>query len=81
LDEPFAGVDPVVVAQLQKMLLKLQEKNIGIIISDHNVRETLGCCDRSYILSQGKVIAQGSSEKIIDNVHVRSKYLGEDFSL
>jgi lipopolysaccharide export system ATP-binding protein len=81
LDEPFAGVDPVVVAQLQKMLQTLRAQNIGVIISDHNVRETLSCCQRSYVLSQGRVIAQGRAEVILQNPVVQQHYLGKEFRI
>ena len=79
LDEPFAGVDPVMVALLQKMLQTLRAQNIGVIIGDHNVRETLSCCQRSYVLSQGRVIAQGKPEVILQNAAVQQQYLGKSF--
>lgn len=81
LDEPFAGVDPISVLEIQKIISHLKERNIGVLITEHNVRETLGICDRAYILNAGKVIAEGSSEEIVANEEVRRVYLGENFSL
>jgi len=81
LDEPFAGVDPLSVIDIQKIIEHLRERNIGILITEHNVRETLGICDRAYILNEGKVIAEGSSQEIVANDEVRKVYLGENFSL
>lgn len=81
LDEPFAGVDPISVVDIQKIISQLAEKDIGILITDHNVRETLGICDRAYIISQGNVIAEGNTEVILSNKDVRSVYLGENFRL
>ena len=81
LDEPFAGVDPISVIEIQKIIRHLIERNIGVLITDHNVRETLGICQRAYILSDGKIIAQGSAEEILANQQVRDVYLGRDFQL
>jgi lipopolysaccharide export system ATP-binding protein len=81
LDEPFAGVDPISVIEIQKIVKHLIERNIGVLITDHNVRETLGICHRAYILSGGKIIAQGSPEEILSNEQVRDVYLGRDFRL
>ncbi|MDR4515995.1 MAG: LPS export ABC transporter ATP-binding protein [Nitrosomonas sp.] len=81
LDEPFAGVDPIAVMDIQKVINFLKERNIGVLITDHNVRETLGICDRAYIISDGKVLAQGKPDEIIYNEHVRKVYLGEHFQL
>ncbi|MDC9728629.1 MAG: LPS export ABC transporter ATP-binding protein [Methyloprofundus sp.] len=81
LDEPFAGVDPISVLEIQEIISHLKERNIGVLITEHNVRETLGICDRAYILNAGQVIAEGSSEEIVANEEVRRVYLGENFSL
>lgn len=80
LDEPFAGIDPLAVADIQKIVLKLKEKGIGVIISDHNVRETLNVCDRAYIISEGNVIVEGNPNAIAGSEIARKIYLGEDFS-
>ncbi|AGF47202.1 lipopolysaccharide export system ATP-binding protein [Candidatus Kinetoplastibacterium desouzaii TCC079E] len=81
LDEPFAGVDPIAVIELQKIITSLKKLGIGILITDHNVRETLGICDRAYIINDGKVLAEGNPDEIILNQDVRKIYLGEHFSL
>ena len=81
LDEPFAGVDPISVIDIQKIIKHLTDHNIGVLITDHNVRETLGICNRAYILSEGKIIAQGQPEEILSNKEVREVYLGRDFRL
>ncbi|NOQ64110.1 MAG: LPS export ABC transporter ATP-binding protein [Methyloprofundus sp.] len=81
LDEPFAGVDPISVIEIQKIIAHLKDRNIGVLITEHNVRETLGICDRAYILNAGEVIAEGTAEDIIANEEVRRVYLGENFSL
>ncbi len=81
LDEPFAGVDPISVLDIQRIISHLTERGIGVLITDHNVRETLGICERAYILSDGVVIASGRPEEIIENREVREVYLGEDFRL
>ncbi|SFP96592.1 lipopolysaccharide export system ATP-binding protein [Nitrosomonas cryotolerans] len=81
LDEPFAGVDPIAVIDIQKVIRFLKERNIGVLITDHNVRETLGICDRAYIISEGTVLANGKPDEIIYNERVRKVYLGEHFRL
>jgi lipopolysaccharide export system ATP-binding protein len=81
LDEPFAGVDPLSVIDINKIIVHLKERGIGILITEHNVRETLGICDRAYILNEGRVIAEGSAEEIVADDEVRKVYLGENFSL
>jgi lipopolysaccharide export system ATP-binding protein len=81
LDEPFAGVDPISVIDIRKIVQHLQARNIGVLITDHNVRETLGICSRAYILSNGSVIAEGSPDAILADTTVRQVYLGEDFRL
>jgi lipopolysaccharide export system ATP-binding protein len=81
LDEPFAGVDPISVIDIRKIVQHLQARNIGVLITDHNVRETLGICSRAYILSNGSVIADGAPQSILANETVRQVYLGEDFRL
>lgn len=81
LDEPFAGVDPISVLDIQRIIKHLTERNIGVLITDHNVRETLGICNRAYILSDGKVIAEGDPDVILTNQQVREVYLGESFRL
>ena len=81
LDEPFAGVDPLSVADIQRIIKHLSNKGIGVLITDHNVRETLGICGRAYIVSQGTVLASGSADQILANPQVREVYLGQDFKL
>ena len=81
LDEPFAGVDPISVIDIQNIIRQLAERNIGVLITDHNVRETLGICDRAYVMGEGVILADGSPEQILDNKIVRKIYLGEDFKL
>jgi lipopolysaccharide export system ATP-binding protein len=81
LDEPFAGIDPIAVLDIQKIIRFLTERDIGVLITDHNVRETLGICDRAYIISEGTVLASGKPEEIIYNENVRRVYLGEHFRL
>src|SRR5699024_5677096 len=81
LDEPFAGVDPLSVADIQSIIVELSERGIGILITDHNIRETLSICERSYILSAGTVIAEGDTEYLLNHEDVRRVYLGENFSL
>ncbi len=81
LDDPFAGVDPLSVADIQRIIEHLQARGIGVLITDHNVRETLGICQRAYILSEGRVIAEGNTAAILDNPQVRQVYLGEAFRL
>ena len=79
LDEPFAGVDPIAIAEIKRILQKLISKNIGILITDHNVRETLDICDKAYVMNDGKLIAEGNMETIINNQHVKEVYLGKEF--
>jgi lipopolysaccharide export system ATP-binding protein len=81
LDEPFAGVDPIAVIEIQRIVRFLKERNIGVLITDHNVRETLGICDRAYIINQGSVLASGRPEDIIADESVRRVYLGEHFRM
>lgn len=81
LDEPFAGVDPISVADIKQIIHHLQSKNIGILITDHNVRETLSICQRAYIVGEGHIIAEGTAEEVLDNAKVRRIYLGQDFAL
>ena len=81
LDEPFAGVDPIAVLEIQKIIRFLKERGIGVLITDHNVRETLGICDHAYIINEGNVLAAGRPEEIVDNPSVRKVYLGEHFKL
>ncbi len=81
LDEPFAGVDPIAVLDIQKIIRFLKERGIGVLITDHNVRETLGICDHAYIINEGSVLAQGKPEEIIYNESVRRVYLGEHFRM
>jgi lipopolysaccharide export system ATP-binding protein len=81
LDEPFAGVDPISVDDIQRIIRHLSTRNIGVLITDHNVRETLGICNRAYIVSAGSVIASGSAQDILANPQVREVYLGQDFHL
>ena len=81
LDEPFAGVDPISVLDIQRIIRHLCDRNIGVLITDHNVRETLGICGRAYILNEGALIASGTPEEILQNQHVRDVYLGKEFRL
>lgn len=81
LDEPFAGVDPISVGDIKKIILHLKERGIGILITDHNVRETLDVCEHAYIVSHGELIAEGNANEILSNQHVRDVYLGEQFTL
>ncbi len=81
LDEPFAGVDPIAVIDIQKIIRFLKDRNIGVLITDHNVRETLGICDRAYIITDGVVLASGRPDEIVQNDKVREVYLGEHFRL
>ena len=81
LDEPFAGVDPISVGEIQKIVRHLKARKIGVLITDHNVRETLGICDRAYILNEGRVLAQGAPETVLANPDVRRVYLGDAFRL
>ena len=81
LDEPFAGIDPISVIDIQEIIKNLKDNNIGILITDHNVRETLGVCDRSYILNSSKIIAEGKSKDILKDEKVKKVYLGESFKM
>jgi lipopolysaccharide export system ATP-binding protein len=81
LDEPFAGIDPIAVIEIQRIIGFLKERGIGVLITDHNVRETLGICDRAYIISEGRVLASGTPDEIVYNESVRKVYLGEHFRL
>ncbi len=81
LDEPFAGVDPIAVIEIQRIVRFLKERGIGVLITDHNVRETLGICDHAYIINEGQVLAAGSPQEIVENESVRRVYLGEHFRM
>ena len=81
LDEPFAGVDPISVGEIQKIVRHLKARGIGVLITDHNVRETLGICDRAYILNDGRVLTQGTPQAVLENSEVRRVYLGDSFQL
>jgi lipopolysaccharide export system ATP-binding protein len=81
LDEPFAGIDPIAVEDIQNIVKKLKEKNIGVLITDHNVHETLSITDRSYLLFEGSILRSGSSQELADDPHVRKVYLGQNFEL
>ncbi len=81
LDEPFAGVDPIAVIEIQRIIGFLKARGIGVLITDHNVRETLGICDRAYIISEGRVLAEGTPMEIVENADVRKVYLGEHFRM
>jgi lipopolysaccharide export system ATP-binding protein len=81
LDEPFAGIDPIAVLEIQRIIGFLKAKGIGVLITDHNVRETLGICDHASIISEGRVLAEGSPEEIVNNPEVRRVYLGENFRM
>jgi lipopolysaccharide export system ATP-binding protein len=81
LDEPFAGVDPIAVGDIKMIITHLRQRNIGVLITDHNVRETLDICDRAYIINEGRVIAEGAPRTLLENTEVRAVYLGEHFTL
>ena len=81
LDEPFTGIDPIAIGDIQEIVGRLKERGIGVLITDHNVRETLGICDRAYIISDGRVLAEGTPHEIVDNPDVRKVYLGEHFRM
>ena len=81
LDEPFAGIDPIAVIEIQRIIGFLKSRGIGVLITDHNVRETLGICDRAFIISDGQVLAQGTPDEIVNNADVRRVYLGEHFRM
>jgi lipopolysaccharide export system ATP-binding protein len=81
LDEPFAGIDPIAVIEIQRIIAFLKQRGIGVLITDHNVRETLGICDHAYIISEGRVLAEGTPDDIVSNAEVRRVYLGEHFRM
>jgi len=81
LDEPFAGIDPIAVIEIQRIIAFLKQRGIGVLITDHNVRETLGICDHAYIISEGRVLAEGTPDEIVANTEVRRVYLGEHFRM
>ena len=81
LDEPFAGIDPIAVLDIQEIILALKKQGIGILISDHNVRETLGVCDRAYILNEGNILEEGKPDQIAASPRAKAIYLGEQFRL
>ena len=81
LDEPLAGIDPIAVADIRDLVSHLKDRGIGVLITDHNVRETLGICDHAYIISEGRVLAQGTPDEIVANADVRRVYLGEHFRM
>lgn len=81
LDEPFAGIDPISVIDVKRIIAQLRKRNIGVLITDHNVRETLDICERAYIVNNGEIICEGSTETVLNNKQVRAVYLGEDFNL
>jgi lipopolysaccharide export system ATP-binding protein len=81
LDEPFAGVDPISVNDIKKIIKQLKERNIGVLITDHNVRETLDVCEKAYIVSHGELIASGTADEVLSNQKVRDVYLGDQFVL
>lgn len=81
LDEPFAGVDPISVIDIKRIIIHLRNRGIGVLITDHNVRETLDICERAYIVNEGTIICDGPPSVILTNKHVRDVYLGEDFSM
>ena len=81
LDEPFAGIDPIAVLDIQTIISQLSQKGIGVLITDHNVRETLGICNKAYIVNQGKIFASGNPNELIENKNVREIYLGKNFKL
>ena len=81
LDEPFAGIDPISVVEVKKIINQLRKKDIGVLITDHNVRETLDICQRAYIVNQGEMICAGPPKEILHNKQVRTVYLGEEFNL
>ena len=81
LDEPFAGIDPIAVEDIQKVIHRLKQKGLGILITDHNVRETLSICDRAYIMCEGRILKSGSAQYLADDPEARKIYLGEKFRL
>ena len=81
LDEPFAGVDPISVSDIKDIIIHLRKRGIGVLITDHNVRETLDICERAYIVGEGHIIAEGNAQEVLENPRVRKVYLGEHFRL
>ena len=81
LDEPFAGVDPISIGDIQRIVKHLTDRGIGVLITDHNVRETLGICDRAYIVNDGRIISEGRPDQILEDERVREVYLGHEFKL
>jgi lipopolysaccharide export system ATP-binding protein len=81
LDEPFSGIDPIAVYEVQKIVRRLKEQNLGVLITDHNVRETLKLVDRAYLIHQGKVVCEGTAEFLVNDQHAREIYLGPEFNL
>jgi len=81
LDEPFAGVDPIAVEDIQTIISELRSKDIGILITDHNVRDTLSICDQAYLMNEGRILVQGNADEIINHPDARRLYLGESFSM
>jgi lipopolysaccharide export system ATP-binding protein len=81
IDEPFVGIDPIAVAEIQDIVARLRDRGLGVLITDHNVRETLGICDHAYIINEGVVLAAGRPEEIVGNETVRRVYLGEHFRM
>jgi lipopolysaccharide export system ATP-binding protein len=81
LDEPFAGVEPISVADIKQIIMHLRDRGIGVLITDHNVRDTLDICEKAYIVGEGRIIASGTAEDVLNNVHVRQVYLGEQFRM
>ena len=81
LDEPFSGVDPISVYEVQKIIEQLKQKNLGILITDHNVRETLSCVDRAYLMCEGKILCEGDRDYLVNNPEARAVYLGEKFAM
>jgi lipopolysaccharide export system ATP-binding protein len=81
LDEPFAGVDPISVSDIKEIIIHLRNRGIGVLITDHNVRDTLDICEKAYIVGEGRIIASGTAEDVLNNVHVRQVYLGEQFRM
>ena len=81
LDEPFAGIDPLAIDDIREIIIYLKQRSIGILITDHNVRETLGICDRAYIMAEGRILRSGNPQELVEDPEVRRNYLGERFSL
>jgi lipopolysaccharide export system ATP-binding protein len=81
LDEPFAGIDPISISDIKKMILKLKQRGIGVLITDHNVRETLKICDRAYVVHDGKILIEGTAEEVVQHTKVKNVYLGDEFEI